>query len=59
MAAMPWEKQFSTDDVLIKAMNAVWAQGYESTSMQDLVLCMGINRASLYATFGDKRGLFI
>jgi TetR/AcrR family transcriptional repressor of nem operon len=59
MTAMPWEKQFSTDDVLIKAMNAFWAQGYESTSMQDLVSCMGINRGSLYATFGDKRGLFI
>jgi TetR/AcrR family transcriptional repressor of nem operon len=59
MAAMPWEKQFNTDDVLIKAMNAFWAQGYESTSMQDLVSCMGINRGSLYATFGDKRGLFI
>lgn len=27
--------------------------------MQDLVSCMGINRGSLYATFGDKRGLFI
>jgi TetR/AcrR family transcriptional repressor of nem operon len=59
MAAMPWEKQFNTDDVLTKAMNAFWAKGYESTSMQDLVSCMGINRGSLYATFGDKRDLFI
>lgn len=59
MAAMPWEKQFSPDDVLVKAMNAFWARGYESTSMQDLVACMGINRGSLYATFGDKRSLFI
>ena len=33
--------------------------GYEATSMQDLVDCMGINRGSLYATFGDKRALFI
>ncbi len=28
-------------------------------SMQDLVDCTGINRASLYATYGDKRSLFI
>lgn len=27
--------------------------------MQDLVDCMGINRGSLYATFGDKRALFL
>ncbi len=27
--------------------------------MQDLVNCMGIGRGSLYATFGDKRSLFI
>ena len=32
---------------------------YAATSMADLVLAMGINRASLYATFGDKRRLFL
>lgn len=56
---MPWEKQFSTDEVLTKAMHAFWARGYEATSMQDLVASMGINRASIYATFGDKHSLFI
>ncbi len=56
---MPWEKQFDIDQALTQAMQAFWARGYEATSMQDLVACMGINRGSLYATFGDKRGLFI
>lgn len=56
---MPWEKQFDHDAALSKAMGAFWAQGYDATSMQDLVDCMGINRGSLYATFGDKRSLFI
>ncbi len=56
---MPWEKQFDTDEALAKAMDAFWARGYEATSVQDLVACMGINRGSLYATFGDKRQLFI
>ncbi len=56
---MPWEKQFSTDEVLTKAMHAFWARGYEATSMQDLVASMGINRASIYATFGDKHSLFV
>ena len=56
---MPWKKQFDTDEALAKAMNAFWARGYEATSVQDLVACMGINRGSLYATFGDNRQLFI
>ena len=56
---MPWEKQFDSDEVLGKAMQAFWAKGYEATSLQDLVACMGINRGSLYATFGDKRRLFL
>ena len=56
---MPWEKQFDTDEALSKAMRAFWARGYEATSMQDLVDAMGINRGSLYDTFGDKRSLFL
>ena len=56
---MPWAKSFKTDEALTKAMNAFWARGYEATSMQDLVDCMGIGRGSLYAAFGDKRRLFL
>ena len=56
---MPPEKQFNTDEALGKAMSAFWARGYEATSIQDLVDCMGVNRGSLYATFGDKRSLFV
>lgn len=56
---MPWEKQFDIDRALNRAMQAFWARGYEATSMQDLVDCMQINRGSLYATFGDKRSLFL
>ncbi len=56
---MPWEKNFDTDQALAKAMEAFWAKGYEATSMQELVDCMGIGRGSLYATFGDKHSLFV
>ena len=56
---MPWEKQFNPDEVLDKAMQSFWTRGYEATSMQDLVDCTGVNRASLYATFGDKHALFV
>lgn len=56
---MPWEKSFEADEVLERAMRAFWAHGFEATSMQDLVDCTGVHRGSLYATFGDKRSLFI
>lgn len=56
---MPRKKLFGIDDVMHKAMIAFWDQGYKTTSLQDLVECMGINRASLYDTFGDKHSLFI
>lgn len=56
---MPWQKQFDVDEVLGKAMQAFWSRGYEATSMQDLVACTGVNRASLYATYQDKHTLFL
>ncbi|MEQ1671266.1 MAG: TetR/AcrR family transcriptional regulator [Hyphomicrobium sp.] len=56
---MPWEKQFDKQVVLDKALQAFWARGFEATSMQDLVDCTGVNRGSLYATYGDKRALFL
>lgn len=56
---MPWQKSFDQSDVLDLAMRAFWARGYEATSMQDLVDCTGVHRGSLYATFGDKRALFV
>lgn len=40
-------------------MEVFWLKGYEATSMQDLVEAMGINRASLYATFHDKQQLLL
>lgn len=56
---MPWEKRFDIDETLTRAMQAFWSHGYEATSMQDLVKATGVNRASLYATYGDKRALFL
>lgn len=56
---MPWEKNFDVEKVLGEAMRAFWARGYEATSMQDLVDCTGVNRGSLYATYGGKRTIFL
>ena len=56
---MPRPKAFDPDDVLSKAMQLFWECGYEATSIEDLVAGMGINRFSLYSTFGDKHQLFL
>lgn len=56
---MARSKEFDIDDVLLKAMNIFWQQGYEKTSMQDLVTGMGIHKRSMYDTFGDKHTLYI
>ena len=56
---MPWKKQFDVEAGLESAMQAFWERGYEATSVQDLVENMGVNRGSLYDTYGDKRALFL
>ncbi|WP_214887693.1 TetR/AcrR family transcriptional regulator [Exiguobacterium sp. s142] len=56
---MARSKEFDETIVLKKAMELFWEQGYEKTSMQDLVDHMGIHRRSIYDTFGDKRSLFL
>ncbi len=51
-------KTFDEQEVLKKAMTLFWKKGYHATSMQDLVDCLGINRASLYDTYKDKESLY-
>ncbi|WP_018656308.1 TetR/AcrR family transcriptional regulator [Actinomadura flavalba] len=52
-------KEFDPDAVLHRAMELFWARGYEATTMADLVEHLGIGRASIYATFGGKRDLYL
>ncbi|CAH0145174.1 HTH-type transcriptional repressor ComR [Peribacillus sp. Bi96] len=56
---MARNREYDENEVLRKAMELFWKQGYEKTSMQDLVEHMGIHRRSLYDTFGDKHALFM
>ncbi|MFF4396709.1 TetR/AcrR family transcriptional regulator [Streptomyces sp. NPDC001480] len=52
-------KEFDPDAALQSALELFWRQGYEATSMSDLVAHLGIGRASLYATFGSKHELYL
>ncbi|WP_330235712.1 TetR/AcrR family transcriptional regulator [Streptomyces sp. NBC_00566] len=51
-------RAFDRDAALDIAMDLFWRRGYAGTSIADLTAAMGINPPSLYAAFGNKRGLF-
>jgi len=57
--SMARTRAFDEEDVLDRAMALFWRKGFEATSIEELVGVSGINRASMYAAFGDKRRLFL
>ncbi len=50
--------QFNHEAALNIALDLFWRYGFEGTSLNDLTAAMGINRPSLYGTFGNKAALF-
>lgn len=51
--------EFDTEEVLDKAMQLFWENGYGATSMAELEKGLGINKFSIYNTFGNKHKLFL
>ena len=52
-------KQYREEDVIQKAMDLFWRNGYEATSVRMLEKEMGINQFSIYSSFGSKNGVFV
>ena len=50
--------EFEEQKVLTNAMEQFWREGYEASSIQKLLDCTGINRGTLYNSFGDKDTFF-
>lgn len=55
---MPWETKFDITTAVNNAAGVFWAKGYKSTSLNDLLGAMEINKGSFYNTFGSKKNLF-
>ena len=51
-------RSFDRAVALRRAMEVFWAQGYDGTSMSDLIAAMEVNSPSIYAAFGRKEALF-
>lgn len=56
---MPRPLQFDRDEKVEEAMELFWEQGFEATSMQDIVDRLDLNRSSIYNTFGGKHALYL
>lgn len=51
-------KTFNKDNVVKLAMHHFWEYGYDNTSLDDLLLAMGIKKSSFYRTFKSKEEIF-
>ncbi len=51
-------EEFDREQVLKNAMNVFWEKGYNGASMQELVEATGLNRSSIYNSFGSKLELY-
>ena len=50
---------FDYEQALKQATSVFWSKGYDGASLRDLTGAMGITGPSLYASFGDKRELYL
>ena len=51
--------EFDRSAAMNKALVLFWRKGYQASSLSDLLEAMEISRSSFYATFGDKRSLYV
>jgi len=51
-------KAFNEQEALEAAMHYFWEHGYDNTSLDNLLLAMGIKKSSFYATFKSKEEIF-
>jgi TetR/AcrR family transcriptional repressor of nem operon len=53
------KKIFDEEEVLLKAIECFWKNGYDGANARNLSKEMGVNIGSIYHSFSSKKGLFI
>lgn len=56
---MPRGKTFDPGGKIDEAVDLFWRRGCDAVSIQDIVDALGLNRGSLYTTYGDKEQLWL
>lgn len=56
---MPRHAEYNRNFVIHQATAVFWEKGYGKTSIGDLIDATGLQPGSLYAAFGNKKGLFL
>ena len=52
-------REFDDTEALRKIMTLFWKQGFEGVSLSQIMAATGLQKASLYAAFGDKRSMYL
>ena len=52
-------RKIEKHDALDRALTLFWDNGYRGTSMDMLTTSLGVEKPSVYATFGSKQGLYL
>ncbi|WP_062988919.1 TetR/AcrR family transcriptional regulator [Nocardia anaemiae] len=52
-------RQFDESNLLDAATELFWSNGFDETSVEDVSRATGVGNGSIYAAYGNKRGLFL
>ncbi|MEM7270915.1 MAG: TetR/AcrR family transcriptional regulator [Pseudomonadota bacterium] len=56
---MPREKTYTSAQLADRAFQHFWFEGYNASSMDDLVKATAVSRHGIYSEFGGKKNLFL
>jgi len=52
-------REFDPEDALDEAVEVFWTQGFDATSLRDLLRAMDLSKSSFYQTYGSKGELYL